>query len=481
VLNVGRLVLLYERKIADRAAKLAREIESLHVEVRLHELAFENAFEFTGVYDALHEFAGQFRFERDVNYYAHLTTGTHVVQICLFLLVQSRQLPAKLVTMVPPPKRRGVGTHQLHDPASWEFLSVRAASRTQPAKGIEILKRQIETRDPRLLEIYADLERAAASSDGAILLEGESGVGKTELAAQIHRVKKENRRLTGAFVAVNCASLRGDLAESALFGHARGAFTGAVDRHRGYLVEADRGTLLLDEIADLPLDSQAMLLTAIETGTFRPLRAEKDETSTFSLIAGTNASLEERVRAGTFREDLLNRLTTWRFRLPPLRERHADIEENLEYEFRRCGQPKISLAARERYLAFALSQEAKWRGNFRDLRNSVDRMVSISKGDIRIEHVEHEIEKLCASWAAALAPSRIPEGGQDLDEFDRIQLAAVVETISGAANLAEAGRRLFTQSRVKNESDRVRKYLLRFDLELRNGRVLRRHRAGGTP
>ncbi|MES2301326.1 MAG: sigma 54-interacting transcriptional regulator, partial [Pseudomonadota bacterium] len=177
--------------------------------------------------------------------------------------------------------------------------------------------------------------------------------------------------------------LRGDSAMSALFGHKKGAFTGAAADRPGLLRTADGGMLFLDEIGELGLDEQAMILRAIEDKRFLPVGADRESESDFQLIAGTNRDLAQCVVDGTFREDLFARLNLWTFELPGLAERREDIAPNLDYELDRHAEREgervtFNKEARDRYLAFAMSGEALWPGNFRDLASSVTRMATFS-------------------------------------------------------------------------------------------------------
>src|SRR5262249_54579488 len=161
----------------------------------------------------------------------------------------------------------------------------------------------------------------------------------------------------------------GDSAMSALFGHVKGAFTGAVSPRPGLLCKADKGLLLLDEIGELGLDEQAMLLRALEEKCFLPVGSDEEEHSDFQLIAGTNRDLPALVREARFREDLLARINLWTFRLPSLSQRPEDIEPNFDYELECFGKRSgvhitCSREARERFLNFATSPEALWTGNF---------------------------------------------------------------------------------------------------------------------
>ena len=284
---------------------------------------------------------------------------------------------------------------------------------------------------------------------------------------------------------MNCATLRGDTAASALFGHVRGSFTGAQKDRPGLLREADGGLLFLDEIGELGADEQAMLLRALEDKTFLPVGADRPVKSDFQLIAGTNRDLRESVGKGTFREDLLARIHLWTFALPSLARRREDIAPNLDFELERFSgsqgrQASFNKEARQAFLRFAEASDTPWSGNFRDLNAAVTRMATLApRGRIRVEEVEEEIVRLRESWQrpgasasameicdlAALLGSTLEE----IDPFDRIQLAHVVAVCRRCKSLSDAGRELFAVSRQKravaNDADRSKKYLARFGLE----------------
>ena len=281
---------------------------------------------------------------------------------------------------------------------------------------------------------------------------------------------------------VNCATLRGDQAMSALFGHRKGAFTGAVSDRDGLLIGADKGMLFLDEIGELGLDEQAMMLRAIEEGRFLPVGADKERTSAFTLIAGSNRDLAADVKAGRFREDLLARLDLWTFRLPGLAERREDIAPNLAFELGRYAEGAgarvtMNREAEDRFVAFATGPDAAWAGNFRDLAASVTRMATLApRGRITRDVVEAEIEQLCGRWTqsggdptlAALRDYLSDDAIAEIDLFDRAQLEQVLATCRNSSSLSDAGRKLFQASRERrsstNDSDRLRKYLAKFGL-----------------
>lgn len=455
--------------------------------VREHAITWPDPWDFEGVYAALLDFARSYPFAPDdEDYLIHITTGTHVAQICLFLLTESRELPGRLLQSSPPGRGQppnAPGTLQIIDLdlSKYDRLASRFAERTQ--RDLSFLKAGIATRSARFNALIERIERVVLASAAPILLGGPTGAGKTRLARRIYELRRERRMVEGAFVEVNCATLRGDIAMSALFGHEKGAFTGAATRRDGLLVAADRGVLFLDEIGELGLDEQAMLLRAIEDHRFMPLGSERELHSDFQLIAGTNRDLREQVAGGRFRDDLLARIDLWTFELPPLRERAEDIEPNLDYELERWAartgtRVTLSREARERFLTFARSPGARWPGNFRDFAAAVERMATLAAGGrIDLALVEDEIERLTRQWAprastrgpeALLARYFTPAELAELDRFDRSQLADVLEVCRASESLAEAGRELFSASRARrgsiNDGDRLRKYLARFEL-----------------
>lgn len=268
---------------------------------------------------------------------------------------------------------------------------------------------------------------------------------------------------------------------SALFGHIKGAFTGAINPRDGHLRAANNGVLFLNEIGELGLDEQAMLLRALEDKVFLPLGSDKEVKSEFQLIAGTNRDLTERVNTGKFRDDLLARINLWTFTLPSLRERKEDIEPNLQFELdqfaeRNGARVTFSREALNHFVKFATSSEASWKGNFRDLNGAIIRMATFAEsGRISKDVVDEEIERLRAAWQNSGVTSG--EGLEklldedaiiELDLFDRMQLLNVIEICREARSLSEAGRKLFHSSREQkktaNDADRLRKYLMRFGL-----------------
>lgn len=484
---VERLELLGDAASRAVAEQVRADVEAVSPEtlVRLHELAPEDPWDFEEVYGALHDFARAYPFDPESEeYLLHITTGTHVIQICLFLLAESKHFPAKLIQTSPPRRRgQGPGRYRVIDLDLSRYDQIARRFAREHEEGQAALKAGIDTRNAAFNRMIAEVEQVAIRSREPILLTGPTGAGKSQLARRIYELKKARRQVSGRLVEVNCATLRGDAAMSALFGHRRGAFTGAQQDREGLLRAADGGLLLLDEVGELGLDEQAMLLRALEERRFLPLGSDRESESEFQLIAGTNRDLGERVREGRFREDLLARINLWTYELPGLAERREDIEPNLAYELdqftaRTGARVTFNKEARETFLAFATSPEAAWTGNFRDLNAAVTRMATLAPGGrIAVDGVEREIARLWSLWSRSAADEDDElltellgaERLAGLDRFDRVQLAEVVRVCRRSRWLAEAGRSLFAVSRLRkkqpNDADRLRKYLARFGLE----------------
>ncbi|MEK7269327.1 MAG: RNA repair transcriptional activator RtcR [Planctomycetota bacterium] len=489
-LLVDRFELLYQKKFTSLAEQLREDIRIVSPETEMNGSVVEigDPWDFEEVFAALHDFARAYPFRPDdEEYFVHITTGTHVAQICMFLLTESRHFPARLIQTSPPLRSRAVevGDYQIIDLDLSKYDRIATRFRRERTEGVSFLKSGIETKDAAFNRLIERIERVAIASKAPILLTGPTGAGKSLLARRIYGLKKARRQVEGAFVEVNCATLRGDAAMSALFGHVKGAFTGAMTDRAGLLRTAHGGVLFLDEISEVGLDEQAMLLRCLEEKVFLPVGSDREVQSDFQLIAGTNRDLLDEVRRGRFREDLLARINLWTFRLPGLRERREDVEPNLRYELeeyeRRTGH-RISFnrEALERFLRFAAAPDALWRGNFRDLNGAVVRMATLApSGRISADIVGEEIERLRSAWRAPdrseedalLAHCLGDEGLAGLDRFDRVQLADVLRVCAEAKSLSGAGRILFSASRARkkaaNDADRLRKYLARFGIDWR--------------
>lgn len=495
-LAIDRFELIHNRS-ENRLAKQIRDDIVGHneqAEVNLHYINYHDPWDFEEVYAKLHEFALSYLFEEENNYYIHITTGTHVMQICLFLLAESHFLRGKLLQTSPQRRlmqgeSNAAGTVQVvnldlskYDLLASRFFQQQISDQTQ-------LKSGIATKNAGYNALIAEIERVAINAVQPILLLGATGVGKSQLAKRIFGLRKQRQNLAGDLLSVNCATLRGDHALSTLFGHSKGAFTGALTPRAGLLKKAHNGVLFLDEIGELGLDEQAMLLRAIEDKTFTPFGSDSETQSDFQLIAGTNKNLHQAVKDKTFREDLLARLNIWTYTLPTLAERREDIAPNLDYELAKYTQThrkkiRFNRKAKSAYLQFAESDNSPWYGNFRDLNASVIRMAVLSEQGIITEtQVEQEIQRLQHDWQQHKSDTNnidnnlsnlidaFPVIGE-IDNFDQIQLVHTISVCRNSKTQAEAGRKLFAASRqakinngkTPNDSHRLGQYLKKFGL-----------------
>jgi transcriptional regulatory protein RtcR len=483
---VGRLELLHGIRDKSLARRVAEDVAAASPEttVRSHEIEFGDPWDFERVYETLFKFARSYPFETDIeDYLIHITTGTHVAQICLFLLTESRYLPGRLLQSSPGRDRAAPGTIKIIDLDLSKYDRIASRFHQEQCDAVSYLKGGIDTRNVAFNQLIDRIEQVAVATRDPLLLMGPTGAGKSKLAGRIFELKKLRHAVTGDFIDVNCATLRGDGAMSTLFGHVKGAFTGALRDRPGVLRTADKGVLFLDEIGELGIDEQAMLLRALEEKTFLPLGSDREVRSDFQLIAGTNRDLLVAVREGRFREDLLARINLWPFTLPGLRSRREDIEPNIQFELDQYAERSgrritFSKEAKELFHDYALSSAAVWLGNFRDLNAAIVRMATLSPGGrISLDLVREEIERLSSAWAKleanetqdTLSDLLGKERLDGIDFFDQVQLASVIRVCRDSRSLSDAGRRLFSVSRGRkastNDADRLRKYLNRFGLE----------------
>ena len=489
---IDRIELLYSRRHTSLADLLVKDIANVSpdTEVRLVPAEVDDPWDFGEMYAALYDWARTYPFDlENEQYWVHITTGTHVAQICLFLMVESRQIPGVLLQTSPPRKQvEGAAGEMILidlDLSRYDVLAQRFSQAKEEA--IDFLKSGIATRNARFNKLIEEIERVAVRSRAPILFTGPTGAGKSHLARRMFELKKSRHQIEGDFVEVNCATLRGDGAASTLFGHKKGAFTGAAADRAGLLRAAHQGVLFLDELGELGLDEQAMLLKAVEEKRFFPMGSDKEVSSDFQLIVGTNRDLRVDVAEGRFREDLFARINLWSYTLPGLADRAEDIEPNVDHMLARSSAEsgrnvRFNAEARTAYLQFAKSGDAPWSGNFRDLAASVTRLATLAEGGrISVEQVQAEVSRLQWLWQHAgghgvpaadervdLADVLTDAQMEALDCFDRLQLQSVIQICRQSRTLSEAGRRLFDKSReqkaVANDADRLRKYLHKFGL-----------------
>lgn len=277
-----------------------------------------------------------------------------------------------------------------------------------------------------------ELLNRLVDSDGSILITGESGTGKEVVANALHR---RGRRRNGPFVAINCAAMPEALLESELFGHARGAFTDARTARAGLFVDAHSGTLLLDEIGDLPLALQPKLLRALQERVVRPVGGSEEIPFDVRLIATTNRDLETAVEEGRFREDLYFRINVIHISLPPLRARGTDVlllaQHFLNHYAQQTGKhvTGISPTAAEKIMAYG------WPGNVRELRNCIERAVALTQYEqIIVDDLPEKIQAYRRSHV--LVASDNPQELVSLEEVERRYVSRVMEAVGGNKTLA---------------------------------------------
>ena len=269
-----------------------------------------------------------------------------------------------------------------------------------------------------------------AETDSTVLIRGESGAGKELVARAVHR---QSRRATQPFVVVDCASLHENLLQSELFGHEKGAYTGAIRLKHGLFEVADRGTIFLDEIAEVTPPLQVKLLRVLETGTFRRVGGTVDIKVDVRIIAATNRSLETMMKEGQFREDLYYRLNVFSVHIPPLRERRDDIPPLVEHFIRNSSiVPKRSITVSPD--AMEVLQRYTWPGNVRELENVVERALILCDGGV--------VEPEHLPMGVRLTPS-FESGGDDnelleLEEVERRYIKRVLEMCKGHRHRAAA-------------------------------------------
>jgi DNA-binding NtrC family response regulator len=251
-----------------------------------------------------------------------------------------------------------------------------------------------------------DRTRQVARTSISVLLEGESGVGKELFATLIHELSSRRHE---SFVVVNCGAIPEGLIEAELFGAEKGAYTGSVERRRGYFEEADRGSIFLDEIGEMPLQAQVRLLRVLESGTFSRVGSSTQQQVDVRVIAATNKDLGREVREGRFREDLYYRLSTVVIRIPPLRERPEDILPLFEHFLYRAAQRYDAPLRRLDAAARDLLMRYNWPGNVRELRNVAEQAAVLIRGEVAsIDEVRPFLRGVSA--ALGLAPARPADG-----------------------------------------------------------------------
>lgn len=311
--------------------------------------------------------------------------------------------------------------------------------RTQPATVDAGEPQEVETdrivgKSPVIQEVFKRIALVAAS-EACVHIRGESGTGKELAARAIHR---HGRRCKGPFVVVNLASLSETLAESELFGHIRGAFTGAEEMRKGLLEQADGGTVFLDEVADIPPSIQVKLLRALEHGEILPVGASRAIRSDFRVISATHQNLAELVAEGLFRHDLFYRLITFEIVLPPLRERREDIDLLVDHFLNLMAakgtRPRASITKE----AADELRRRPWNGNVRELRNTIEHATVLERdGTINVDHFP--------AAAKALPPRRSPQSPAQITDVEGALADLVRRWAENRLHSAPDGERLYDE------------------------------------
>ncbi len=485
------LVILYEKEDADQRALLKGMCDDIaeawercgirgrRVVPMAHR--FTRPFDLDATLGELSGVLNRIAADREASrVYLSVNTGTHVINLAMFLLANygdPLDVPFGLVQVQPKGDRKlPLSPESVGAVSAYHGWAASDALQEQVRNRLDKRRTQEADRELRLL---SDVLEIGSATDDPILLLGESGVGKTRLAKRIHgewaeKRRKQRLRVADPMQEANCAGISKDLAESLLFGHEKGAFTGATADTKGLLLAADGGTLFLDEVGELDLAVQAKLLKAIDERRFAKLGSTKTETSNFRLIAATNRDLAEEVRAGRFRADLHARISCWTFTLPSLSERRSELRRLAEEQLRTWhdrertrsdvrSEPEVTFApeAFDAYAGFAQSDEARWPGNIRDLSYSVRRMMVRARlhadppNCITERVVREEIDELRRRWAddgpradvdrciqGVVDAARRMGGRMPLvDRVERLLQEWALKEADG--NKAEAGRRLY--------------------------------------
>jgi DNA-binding NtrC family response regulator len=322
------------------------------------------------------------------------------------------------------------------------LLMKRAVETQQKDKEIDSLRRRLDQKfgldqiigqSKQMKDVFAKIQRAAPV-DSTVFILGESGTGKELVAQALHH---NSHRKKGPFVAVNCAAVPATLVESELFGHVRGAFTGATDRRVGRFEQADGGTLFIDEIGDFELGLQAKLLRVLETLTLTPVGGQEDRKVNVRVLAATSRDIRQMLEKGTFREDLYYRLNVVTIVLPPLRQRPDDIPVLVEHFLKDISQQKHTAPRRISPEVMRRFEAYRWPGNVRELRNTLERMMVLADGDLL---TENDLPEELMGGSSAVAPPKEMPSNLTMDELERLAITKALEQCAG--NRTHAAERL---------------------------------------
>jgi len=372
------------RATSDTRTEIDKRICDVEVEIR--DVPLDDPTDYSAILRNLRrhirELVGKYP---DAVYSIAVASGTPQMHACWVLLAASGEIPAKILHVRPPrfvTRDRPLVSEV--DLSAREFPAVRArVAEVQVAPDVtpdlEVAIRQLGiVGDHATMKAAIEVAATLAPSDAAILVRGETGTGKELIARLIHRLSGRPAEL---FVPVNCAAIPEDLVESILFGHRKGAFTGAIRDQTGKFDAANGGTLFLDELVELPAATQAKLLRVLQDGLVEPIGEKKPHHVNVRIIAATNCDIGKAIKQGVLREDLYYRLSVGEVALPPLRERRSDIPKLALHVLDRVN---ATMRTPKRLSQDALSrlQSHPWPGNVRDLENVIERSVRLSRNEV---------------------------------------------------------------------------------------------------
>jgi two-component system response regulator HydG len=309
----------------------------------------------------------------------------------------------------------------------------RAVDGLQKDKEIDNLRRRLDQKfgldqivgqSRQMKEVFAKIQRAAPV-DSTVLILGESGTGKELVAQALHH---NSPRKKGPFVAVNCAAVPATLVESELFGHVKGAFTGATDRRVGRFEQADGGTLFIDEIGDFEIGLQAKLLRVLETFMVTPVGGHEDRKVNVRVLAATSRDLRKMVADGSFREDLFYRLSVVEILLPPLRGRTDDIPILVEHFLRDISESKHTAPRRVSPEVMRRLQAYRWPGNVRELRNALESMMVLADGEVL---TENDLPDRVAASSGETPTSKEVPTGLTMEELEKLAITKALDHSNG--------------------------------------------------
>jgi two-component system response regulator HydG len=309
----------------------------------------------------------------------------------------------------------------------------RAVDGLQKDKELDNLRRRLDQKfgldqivgqSKLMKDVFAKIQRAAPV-DSTVLVLGESGTGKELVAQALHH---NSPRKKGPFVAVNCAAVPATLVESELFGHVKGAFTGATDRRVGRFEQADGGTLFIDEIGDFEIGLQAKLLRVLETFMVTPVGGHEDRKVNVRVLAATSRDIRKMVEEGTFREDLFYRLNVVQITLPPLRQRVDDIPILVEHFLKEISQNKHTAPRRVSPEVMRRLVNYRWPGNVRELRNALESMMVLADGELLTEN--DLPERIMQSATEVTSPKEVPSG-LTMEELEKLAITKALDHCNG--------------------------------------------------